>query len=190
MDCKKAQRLYDDLAEGRVTEPLAAELHRHLDECTDCRVLRQRAARLQQLLSLKRHEQPAPAYFNNFVADFHRRLDVEAMRPTWRERLVEVISVEIAPIWRYGLVGTTCATMLALGLVWKTYRPTATVHPPQVTLTASATTTAPTEVPSASSVQQVALIPAAWHPEASRPQYVLERIAVTPASYETASVRF
>lgn len=189
MDCKKAQRLYDELAEGRVAEPMATELHRHLDECTDCRVLRHRAARLQQLLSLKRHEQPAPAYFNNFLADFHRRLDVEAMRPTWRQRLVEAISVEIAPIWRYGLVGT-CAGMLALGLVWKTYRPAPAVQLPQATLTASATTAALSESTGASSVQRLAFVPAAWNPEDSRPQYVLERIAVTPASYETASVRF
>ena len=182
MDCKKAQRMYDDLAEGRVAEPLAAELHRHLDECTDCRVLRQRAMRLQQLLSLKRHEQPAPAYFNNFVAEFHRRLDAEAMRPTWSQRFLEAFRVETAPVWRYGLAGA-CGAMLAFGLVWKAYQ----TNPPSspATTVASVTPSAP-----ASTAPAMTITPVAWHPEASRPQYVLERIAVTPASYETASVRF
>jgi len=182
MDCKKAQQLYDDLADGRVAEPLATGLRRHLDDCTDCRVLRQRAARLQQLLALKRHEQPPPAYFNNFLTEFYRRLDADAMRPTWRQRLAEAIRIEISPVWRYGLVGA-CGAMLALGLAWQAYNRPATRIAPATPI--AAVTPAP-----ASTVPPLAVVPFALHPEASRPQYVLERIAITPASYETASVRF
>jgi hypothetical protein len=181
MDCEKAQRLYDDLADGRVAEPLAGELRRHLDECTDCRVLRQRAVRLQQLLSLKRHEQPPPAYFNNFVADFHERLAADALRPTWRQRLADAVSIEINPVWRYSLA-CACGAMLALGLVWQSYQPvTPASRTPTVAVVTPATVSAAPTAP---------VFPVAWHADASRPQYVLERIAVTPASYETASVRF
>jgi len=181
MDCKKAQQLYDDLAGGLVAEPLATELRRHLDECTDCRVLRQRAVRLRQLLALKRYEQPPPAYFNNFVADFHRRLEADAISPTWRQRLAETVRIEWTPLWRYGLAGV-CGAVFALGFAWQVYR-----YAPAASPTAPATVVASAPV---RSVPIPAVVPVAWHPEASRPQYVLERIAITPASYETASVRF
>jgi predicted anti-sigma-YlaC factor YlaD len=176
MDCKKAQRLYDDLADGRVSEPVAVELRRHLAACTDCRVIRQRAMRLQQLLALKRHEQPVPAYFDRFLPEFHRRLAVEAMRPNWRQRLQEAFRLEVAPVWRYGFAGA-CGAMLAVGFFWKMSVPSAVnAVPPAPAIVTSVKRTAPVTV--------------AWHSEASRPQYVLDRIAVTPVSYETANIRF
>ncbi len=180
MNCNKAQRLYDDLADGRVSEPLAAELRRHLDECTDCRVLRQRAGRLQQLLSLKRHEQPAPAYFDNFLGDFHRRLAIETMRPTWRERLAEAFRIEIAPAWQYGLAGA-CALVLAVGFFQ--YGSNDTLAPVRPTRSHSSS-------PNTLASVRPAGAPVAWQASSSRPQYVLERLAVTPVSYETASIRF
>ncbi|MGI8821179.1 MAG: hypothetical protein ACR2ID_09980 [Chthoniobacterales bacterium] len=37
------------------------------------------------LLRLKRHEQPSPAYFDNFLHEFHRRQRAELLRqPLWR----------------------------------------------------------------------------------------------------------
>lgn len=182
MDCKKAQALYDDLADGLIAEPLATELRRHLDECTDCRVLRQRAVRLRQLLALKRHEQPPPVYFDNFVAEFHRRLAAEALRPSGWQRLVEAVRPEVTPIWRYGLAGV-CAAVLALGFAWQAYRTVPSASPPKPVATVAPAPAAPLPAP-------VTPLPVAWHTEVSQPQYVLERIAITPASYETASVRF
>jgi predicted anti-sigma-YlaC factor YlaD len=192
MDCKKTQQLYDDMTDGRVAEPVASELRRHLDECTDCRVLRQRAGRLQQLLALKRHEQPPPGYFNNFTAEFHRRLLRDTQRPTWMQRIAESFRVEVTPVWRYALAGV-CGAALAFGLVWKiSPHNTATVaaseHAAPVKTVAAATPSDESVV--VSRTPALAVMPAAWHPDANRPQYVLERIAITPASYETASVRF
>ncbi len=191
MDCKKAQRLYHELADGRVAEPMATALRRHLDECSDCRVFQQRAARLQQLLTLKRHEQPPPAYFENFLGEFHRRLALETMRPVWWERLFSMITLDLPSTWRYGLAGA-CSLLLVLGFVWKAsdHLHGGASQPPVAAVTANPPVATVAHVSTVSVDPKQAVAPSAWRTETSGPQYVLERIAVTPASYETASVRF
>ena len=73
MDCQKAQPLFDDLAQNRLDSETALHVRQHLADCTDCRVLAQRAARLQRLLALKRYEQPPRSIWiissRNFTAD-------------------------------------------------------------------------------------------------------------------------
>lgn len=178
MDCKKAQRLYDDLTGGRLPETQAAELRRHVMECTDCRVAQQRAARLQQLLAVKRYEQPAPAYFQNFLTDFHRRLDAEDARPTLWERLVNALTIEATPAWRYGLA-TVAGVLVVAGLLW---RPN--VAPREVAVVPVAQP-APVRL---AATEPMALPVASREPSA--PRYVLDHISVTPVSYEPGTVRF
>jgi predicted anti-sigma-YlaC factor YlaD len=175
MDCKQAQRWYDELADGRLAEAQAVELRRHLAGCTDCRVAQQRAQRLQLLLRLKRHEQPPPGYFNNFLADFHRRLAAEeearASRWQWIRDLWRPL-----PSVRYALV-TTASLLLAVGLFWQLNAAPRTIaqdHP---------TNPAPT-------VTHHDITLAVAVPVAATPRYVLDHIAVTPASYEAGSIRF
>jgi hypothetical protein len=214
MDCKKAQRLFDDLPRNRLSEQLSLEVRQHLDDCTDCRVMEQRVARLQRLLALKRHERPAPEYFDNFLNEFHNRLLEEARGRTrlW-ERVIagveDALTVQPGHTWRYGFAGAM-ASVLAIGAMWMGVRqpdqssPAAigpiTVGSSPLTFTAAAlpapqstpksiaaTLPSPTE---SASVGNVLVVPAAEPAEPSTPRYVLDRIRITPASYEVASVHF
>jgi len=219
MDCKKAQRLFDDLARERLAPDVAVAVRQHLTDCTDCRVSEQRAARLQRLLALKRYECPSPEYFSNFLAEFHNRLLAETQpRARWWERawggMDDFLLAKSMQVWRHGLASAMGVVVVA-GLVWMGLREIddpagsidqmAAVNPPlmmtQIPLPASQST------PVAATVQlvglthgasedyqsavadSVAVAPAAARTE-STPQYVLDRISVTPASYDVPNVHF
>jgi hypothetical protein len=216
MDCSKAQRLLDDLTEGRLSEAVARQLQRHVEECTDCRVASQRAARLQQLLALKRYEQPSPVYFNNFLSEFHQRLEAEtAPRVSLWDRIVNNLAIEPVRTWRYGFSGAM-GMALAVVLIWRGFN-SPDVAPPSDADLASAqnpfhvlassalpashstpqsiTASLPNslrttrdEVLASSAGSDVIIRTAA--PSASATRYVLDRIGITPANYEVASIHF
>src|SRR5689334_1531558 len=103
MDCSKTQRLMNDLADGRLNESAAQSVQRHVAECSDCRVVQQRGLRLQQLLSVKRHECPGAEYFDSFLNDFHHRLALDpAPRLSIWQRFFNWIHVEPVFTIRYG----------------------------------------------------------------------------------------
>ena len=216
MDCKKVQRMFDDLAEGRLSEAVSRQLCRHLEECTDCRVLQQRTARLQQLLALKRYERPAPGYFEDFLGEFHQRLQVEAaVPPPWWQRLAATVSAEPARTWRFAFAGAL-TLFVAIGaissrVIVSTNRPEsggATQAAAEVTeqpLFAAAPLPASRSMPTkavASNLPRIAVPSSAGSPviipaaapddsdEAGVPRYVLEKITDTPARYEVASIHF
>jgi len=211
MDCEKAQRLFDDLSQERLAPELGAELRRHLTDCTDCRVLQQRDARLQRLLALKRYERPASQYFDNFLTDFHRRLLAETQpRASWWQRVDELWSAGQVLVWRYGFA-SAMGVALAAGVMWMglremgdlgggdqlaavssplAVRPVAESSPVNAALqlpVLSHLATADYESPT---VENVVVPTAATRPEPSTPQYVLDQISVAPASYEVARVYF
>jgi Putative zinc-finger len=216
MDCKKAQRLLDDLTEGRLSETVARQLQRHVEECTDCRVASQRAARLQQLLGLKRYEQPSPVYFNNFLGEFHQRLEAEtAPHVSPWDRIINNLAIEPVRTWRYGFSGAM-GMALAVVLIWRGFN-SPDVNPPSdadlasasnpVHVLASSTLPASHSTPRsitaplpdslrttrnevlASSAGSDVIIPTAA-PSTSATRYVLDRIGITPANYEGASIHF
>ena len=217
MDCGKAQRLLNDLADERLSENVARELHRHVEECTDCRVARQRAARLQQLLALKRFEQPSSNYFDTFLNEFHQRLEVETAPHTnlW-ERIINNLAIEPVRTWRYGFTGAA-GVALAVVLIWRAFNPPdvtqsaeaqQTPTPTPAHILASSTLPAPHSTPQSiaatlpdssrptraesrtSSAGNVVIVPLAAHNDTSATRYVLDSIGITPASYEVASIHF
>jgi predicted anti-sigma-YlaC factor YlaD len=215
MHCSKTQRLFDDLSEDRLPETLSRELRRHLDECTDCRVAQQRAARLQRLLALKRYERPSPEYFSGFLGEFHQRLQAEARSQAWWwERLVAGFTIEPLRTWRYAFVGAAGAflvvtVLLSRGIIpmgWPVASDGLQVTndvsmpifaeaslPPSRSTPTKAIASVLTRSVEPSSAGSVVIIPAAAHSadaEVSAPRYVLDHITVTPASYEVASIHF
>lgn len=218
MDCKKAQRLFDDLTGGRLSETIARQIQRHVQDCTDCRVAYQRAARLQQMLTLKRYERPSSNYFDRFLGEFHQRLEAAtAPHVSWWDRIVDNLAIEPVRTWRYGFTGAV-GLALTVTMLWRgfsspsvnsaaTAQQTSLSDPTPIfassTLPASHSTprtiaatlpvsARPTRdepgiIPSAGNV---VIIPVAAHNDTSAPRYVLDRIGVTPASYEVASIHF
>ena len=216
MDCRKTQRLFDEFAEGRLSAPLAEQLRRHLTDCTDCRVAQQRAARLRRLLALKRYEQPAPTYFQGFMDEFHRRLQAETVSPAslWTRLKAQWEGFQTAtPILtlRYGLTGAA-GMLLVVGVAsWMVVHQTKPMvaeraAPPvaQNANGASPTGSSPVlfaqdslaafsplarDIPTGPTTQMV-LVPATASMETSAPRYVLDHLAITPASYEGPRVDF
>jgi len=127
MDCKKAQSLFDDLAQDRLDPETTLQVSQHLTDCTDCRVLAQRAARLQRLLALKRYEQPAPEYLDNFLSEFHSRLMAETQQPAWWEQALghidSLLVVGTMRVWRYGLA-SAMGVAVVVGVMWMSVRQT------------------------------------------------------------------
>ena len=127
MDCQKAQPLFDDLAQNRLDSETALHVRQHLTDCTDCRVLAQRAARLQRLLALKRYEQPAPGYLDNFLSEFHSRLMAETQRTAWWERALgridSLLVVGTMRVWRYS-VASAMGVAVVVGVMWMSVRQT------------------------------------------------------------------
>jgi hypothetical protein len=221
MDCQKAQLLFDDLSENRLAPEAVVLVRQHLADCTDCRVLEQRAARLQRVLALKRYERPAPEYLDNFLSEFHSRLMVETQRPAWWERALgsidRLLVVGTMRVWRYG-VASAMGVAVVVGVMWMSVRqtnapdsavdqtaavnsslvladsqaspapshpaPDAIVAPTSASLQAVPGDDQPTLPGSVDFVQTLA------RADDTAPRYVLDRLAVTPASYEVPSYHF
>ena len=216
MDCGKAQKLFDDLARERLEPEMAAEVRQHLADCTDCRVQEQRAARLQRLLVLKRYEQPAPEYFDNFLSEFHSRLLAEVQRPGLWERVLgrveDLVTVESARLWSYRFA-SAAGVAVVVGLMWMSVRQandpsdfagplagndsslvfadttpsTSGAMAPSLSTSLLPVTPADYEP---STANGVVLTPSSTRADATVPRYVLDRISVTPANYDVPNVQF
>ena len=74
------------------------------------------------LLRLKRHEQPPPGYFDNFLHEFHRRQRAELLRqPLWRIALQRaqdfMLQLNVPALTSYPAAATAvivCAAVLSL----------------------------------------------------------------------------
>jgi hypothetical protein len=220
MNCQKAQQLFDDLTHERLAPATAAQVHQHLADCTDCRVMEQRTGRLQRVLALKRYERPAPEYFDNFLSEFHGRLLAEARQVGWWERALgrvdDFLAAESMRVWRYSFT-SALGVAAVVGLTWMGLRQTSdpavvasdptvaasssladadAMLPPPHSTPSTIVASLPSLSPVASadyqpaSVGSVVLVPTSAHADSTAPRYVLDRISVTPASYDVPSVHF
>jgi hypothetical protein len=220
MNCQKTQQLFDDLAHERLAPAIAAQVRQHLADCTDCRVVEQRSGRLQRLLALKRYERPPPEYFDNFLSEFHGRVLAEAQKMGWWERALgrvdDLLAIESMRVWRYSFT-SALGVAAVVGLTWMGLRQTgdpALAAMDQTTTTGSSLAVAEDMLPPSHSTPQmiaaslpkslstasadytsasadnVVLVPAQARVVSSTPRYVLDRISVTPVSYDVPSVHF
>ena len=211
MDCRKAQRLVQDLADGRLTDGRARELQRHLTDCTDCRVTQQRASRLQQLLSVKRHELPGSEYFDGFLQEFHQRLaTATAPQPRFWERALATLRIQNVPTLRYGFAHAF-GVVIACGMVLRGLMTTdlasdvaradalnfGTLHlqaanasPAPHSQPRRIAVTLPQSVEPVLATSGALSVPVAPRDEPNTPRYVLDRINLSPPSYEVASIHF
>jgi anti-sigma factor RsiW len=199
------------LADGRLSEADSQGVQRHLRDCTDCRVAQQRAVRLQQLLAVKRHEHPGSNYFENFLNDFHRRLELTtAPTPNWWQRRSGWFRARPVPVLRYGFahaIGVAVAVVLIYrGLVGTEWTSSTDVTAESTVDPLSPVASQTLGVAHSVSPTLVALLPQVLEPtpagsnvlsltvpalaEDNTPGYVLDRFAVTPVSYDVASIRF
>ena len=150
------------------------------------------------LLRLKRHEQPPPGYFDNFLHEFHRRQRAELLRePLWRICLRRAqdftLQLNIPALTSYPAVATVvviCAAVLSLKVA-QTPRTTNAVTA-NVTERAtgdsawSLSTPVSTRGLGDSAIFRTASESAPARRTGAPPRYVLD---ATPVSYE-ASLRF
>ena len=207
MDCIKAQRYAADLADHRLDQATAHELQNHLSNCSDCRVSQQRALHLQQLLSVKRHESPGAHYFDGFVNEFHRRLEVAPTPSLWSE-VLRFFHTQNAPVLRYGFAHA-CGVVFACGMILRavmtgdvTGNSSALEIPPYGVPNLQSTLPAPQSTPRriASVLPRqpdptlmagsALIIPGLARDELIASRYILDRISLSPASYEVASFHF
>lgn len=155
------------------------------------------------LLRLKRHEQPPPGYFDNFLHEFHRRQRAELLRePLWRIGLRRaqdfMLQLNVPSLTSYPAAATAVvllAAVLSLKLAQTPESPklaavSMTEQAPLARVTGDSAWSLSSPV-SMRSLEDAAVFRTAsdsvpTRPSAAPPRYVLDS---TPVSYE-ASFRF
>jgi hypothetical protein len=154
-----------------------------------------------KLLRLKRHEQPPPDYFDNFLHEFHRRQRAELLRqPLWRIALQRtqdfVLQMKMPALNSYPAAATAILIFAAV-LSLKVYQTpnganlaTVAVHAP---VAASVDNEATWSLSTPVAMRELGATPsriaherAQTHRLAATPRYVLDS---TPVSYD-AALRF
>lgn len=159
------------------------------------------------LLRLKRHEQPPPGYFDNFLHEFHRRQRAELLRqPLWRIALQRaqdfMFQVNVPSLTSYPVAAAAiliCAAVFSLN-VYKAPEALSVAaitvqQPPAMAVSSrpnaswslSSTRVAAQHADIGSMPIRTSSDHVQTHRLATPPRYVLDS---TPVSYEPASFRF
>lgn len=132
--------------------------------------------KLRRLLALKKHERPPPAYFGNFLDEFHRRQRTESLRkPGWWEQLTEFFRAEPLLAARYAL-GTAVALLLCVNAYFLTQPPLP--GPVATELAATGEGFSPMPPPSEYADPKPLLV------TSNNLNYILDRVHAAPVHYE------
>ncbi|HEY0368512.1 MAG TPA: hypothetical protein VGC85_02850 [Chthoniobacterales bacterium] len=156
-----------------------------------------------KLLRLKRYEQPPPAYFDNFLHEFHRRQRAELLKqPLWRIALQRahdfMFDLNVPALTSYRVAAAAvvlCAAVLTVNVVrtdsnTATHIASASPAATQIARTSDAASdwdlSRPVAMRGLSKPLRMPNPTATTHGRPTTPRYVLDS---TPVSYE-ASLRF
>lgn len=135
--------------------------------------------KLRRLLALKRHERPPQGYYENFLDEFHRRQRVEPIRRLgWWEQLAEFFRSEPLLAARYALAAAA-VLLLCVNIFVITNRSSSPTH--NATTASSQQPFAPVPPPSAFAANELRPMLVASN---AGPQYILDRVNISPANYE------
>jgi hypothetical protein len=118
LKCERARELTSEALDDALTNDVAEDFHRHLDDCPPCRTF---FAEMKESLLLL-DELPILEVRDSFDDAVWARLRAErSPAPAWsglRDRVVELIeSIRLAPpVWKWSPVGVAAALLLFLGI--------------------------------------------------------------------------